>query len=355
MNINSIVGKSVEEISYFEKRQRFIFLLILLPAIAGAALAYVANVAEPMYFAVYSIFSRKYYYLFSVVLFGFSSLILIMAYLQTGFKRPVKLGRDAENYRNAVEKGISKGRAEFNELATELREKIERIQDAVFSEKSISAFVNDSDRSILLDEMMERIKSEANAKILAELKIQFEEAYYQEIRDRDFLRRFDESRSRLSKELEALGFRGNLNLGLGAVTTIVGLSFLGFSVVAGIASAPKEPLEFVYHFLPRVTLVVMIELFAYFFLSLYKASLAEIKYFQNEITNIEAKQLSLLAAISYGEKEIIGNILEKLAATERNHIISKDQTTVELEKVRIETDKMSEFWKHASELFQKKA
>lgn len=46
----------------------------------------------------------------------------------------------------------------------------------------------------------------------------------------------------------------------------------------------------------------MIELFAYFFLSLYRTSLQKIKYFQNELTNIEAKQIALRAALSYGEQ-----------------------------------------------------
>ena len=111
---------------------------------------------------------------------------------------------------------------------------------------------------------------------------------------------------------------------------------------------------FISHFVPRLTLVILIELFAYFFLSLYKASLAEIKYFQNELTNIESKELALQAALNSGEASMISDIVSKLALTERNHILSKDQTTVELERARLEKDSKSEIAKYVAELFQKK-
>jgi hypothetical protein len=155
-------------------------------------------------------------------------------------------------------------------------------------------------------------------------------------------------------ELESLGRRGNLNLALGAVTTVVGLALLGLSVFSEL-SAAKDIWTFVSHFVPRLTLVLMIELFAYFFLSLYKTSLGEIKYFQNELTNIESKQIALRAALSGTDQAVVSGILTKLADTDRNHILSKDQTTVELEKARIERDGRGEIAKYLSELFARKA
>jgi len=52
---------------------------------------------------------------------------------------------------------------------------------------------------------------------------------------------------------------------------------------------------------------------------------------------------------------MVADIVAKLATTERNHILSKDQTTVELEKARIDKDSKGELAKYVAELFQKKA
>ena len=92
----------------------------------------------------------------------------------------------------------------------------------------------------------------------------------------------------MRSEVSALSRRGNLNLSLGIATTIIGLIILGYFVLE-IDSIPEDKMAFIAHFIPRLSLVVLIEVFAYFFLKLYKSSLSEIKYFQNEMTNAEAK------------------------------------------------------------------
>lgn len=52
---------------------------------------------------------------------------------------------------------------------------------------------------------------------------------------------------------------------------------------------------------------------------------------------------------------MVADIVAKLATTERNHILSKNQTTVELEKAKIDKDNKSELVKYVAEFFQKKA
>lgn len=89
---------------------------------------------------------------------------------------------------------------------------------------------------------------------------------------------------------------------LGILTTVTGLSILGYYVFHAQPSG-QDPWLFTTHFLPRLTLVVFIEIFAYFFLRLYKSSLTEIKYFQNEMTNIEAKFIALYIALESDNQE----------------------------------------------------
>ncbi|WP_201645939.1 hypothetical protein [Paraburkholderia metrosideri] len=181
---------------------------------------------------------------------------------------------------------------------------------------------------------------------------------------------FEQSRDRLLREITSLGWRGNVNLVLGILISVSGLSVLavfllsenghvsvtaaaGATVnVATAARQSEEAVSFFIHFLPRLTFVLLIELFAYFFLRLYKNSLSEIKYFQNEITNLEAKHLALRSAFFTGTGSLINKVVVSLVETERNHILEKGQTTVELERTRIERDDLSDVTKSVSSLFE---
>lgn len=73
-----------------------------------------------------------------------------------------------------------------------------------------------------------------------------------------------------------------------------------------------------------------------FFLRLYKSILADIKYFQNEITNIEAKMLAINVSLISDGNKFLENVVDSLAKTERNFVLSSGQTTIELEREKID-------------------
>ncbi len=64
-------------------------------------------------------------------------------------------------------------------------------------------------------------------------------------------------------------------------------------------------LEFAGYFITRISLVAFIEVFAYFFLRLYRYSIFEIKHFQNEMTNAEFRVMALEAALMKGDQSTI--------------------------------------------------
>lgn len=70
---------------------------------------------------------------------------------------------------------------------------------------------------------------------------------------------------------------------------------------------------------------------------LYKQGLDEIKYFQNEMTNIESKYLALYVASESAVHEGVLNTINLLASTERNFILEKDQSTAHIELKKIES------------------
>ena len=64
--------------------------------------------------------------------------------------------------------------------------------------------------------------------------------------------------------------------------------------------------------------------------------------------------MALTTALQSSNPEYVREVISGLLATERNHILSNDQTTVELEKARLGTDQRSAIFKMFTEFWQKK-
>jgi hypothetical protein len=97
-----------------------------------------------------------------------------------------------------------------------------------------------------------------------------------------------ESRARIGREIAALGRRGNLNLVIGFTTTLFSVVFLAYIVLlAGSVFANLNTL--LTHDIPKVTIAVFIEVFAFFFLRLHRSALIDIKYYQMELVALALK------------------------------------------------------------------
>jgi len=126
--------------------------------------------------------------------------------------------------------------------------------------------------------------------------------------------------------------RANFNLVAGIVVAILGLSLLTWLTVSGYMDLQKMPAsgieQFAVWYIPKLTLVFVIEAFSYFFLSLYRSGLGEVKFFQNEITNLESRIAAAYAAIGSGDNDSIRLIIDRLANTERNFVLRKGERSV---------------------------
>ena len=78
------------------------------------------------------------------------------------------------------------------------------------------------------------------------------------------------------------------------------------------------------------------QVFAYFFLRLYRHGIFEIKYFQNEITTLEARMIGLQSAFALNDKSALKRMCEELIKTERNFILRKGETTIGLRQDELE-------------------
>ena len=132
----------------------------------------------------------------------------------------------------------------------------------------------------------------------------------------------DKMLGRLEAEVRALVRRGNLNMVWGTSTTFAAAAILGYAA-ATLRIVGENWRAYLPTYLLRLSVVVFIEIFAFFFLRLYRANLADIKYFQNEITNLEAKCLALEFAILSADAKSAEKVVVQLACTERNFILKK--------------------------------
>ena len=118
------------------------------------------------------------------------------------------------------------------------------------------------------------------------------------------------------------------------MTALTGISALAYFVVADVSRTFASLSDFAIAFLPRLSIIVIIEMFSYFFLRLYKSSLSEIKYFQNEATNIEFNFVALESALHLQDAPLIHKALEHFIRVERNPILRTGQSTREIEDAK---------------------
>ena len=204
--------------------------------------------------------------------------------------------------------------------------------------------LTDEKRAELLTSLKSSLQAQAGEELLTQLAERVADARAWAAIER----RFRATKDRLERERQALSNRSNLNLILGVIVSLLGFGALLYFVVTYKALNEDAYAGLAEHFVPRLSLVVFIEIFAYFFLRLYKETLQEIKYFQNELTNVESRFLSLLAAANVDDKVLIGEVVRQLAGTERNFVLQKGQTTADLEKERLNQSALVEGLKAAS-------
>lgn len=196
----------------------------------------------------------------------------------------------------------------------------------------------------LVDELISKIKVNAADQFLETLQEQVQSKVDDLTRDRNLRLRLTRSTERLGEEIDDLKRRGLTNLLAGMCITALGVIALA-AMLLFTPDAGLSPWQFFSHYVPRLTLIILIEIFAYFFLRLYKANLQDIKYFQNEITNIESKHVALQAIFLAKEPSLLADVVSSISKTERNRILEKGQSTVEIERAKLEHDEIVELVK----------
>jgi len=146
---------------------------------------------------------------------------------------------------------------------------------------------------------------------------------------------------RIKDELYRLDKYSRTNLLIGLFVTVFAVMILYATINSRSFIEIKSMLDVWSIFLsllPTFSLVLLIEIFAFFFLRLYKENLTEIKYFQNELTNIELKMMAVEVAYITNKEKALEEAISALTNTERNYVLKKGETTVELERAKSDTE-----------------
>ena len=184
------------------------------------------------------------------------------------------------------------------------------------------------------------LKNNLNEDLLSEIEIKYSDKIIESQKIDLILDDFNRISKRISNEIYALGRRANINLLIGSFTTVMAVGVLIYWVFSN-DNQFDNLTKLLSNYIPRLSIIIFIELFAYFFLKLYKNNLQDIKYFQNELTNIESKFTSLRSAITFNLDTSKDYVIKSLSDTERNILRKDKMTTEDLEKVRLEANKIN--------------
>ena len=299
---------------------------------------FMANIGKPEYFTEVIIFASIF-----VVIILF---LLTYNYLeQNKYDKPVisndrllneiRRQLDYSDYRDKEQaEKFKKFELSISSMVSEVGTKIEQ---------SSKHELNERQKQVLFEKITNSVESNLTSdfyeKIGDSIKFQIAEDKKEQVYT--LTKQFASSILRLNREIELLTKKANFNLLIGSFITVIALVFLGYFVVKEDFNS-IEIINVTLHFISRLSLVIFIELFSFFFLKLYRTSLSEIKYYQNELTNVELQQVAIFTAINFGNSENLSLIIKELSTVERNFKLQKGESTVELEKNKIEISNLKD-------------
>lgn len=217
----------------------------------------------------------------------------------------------------------------------ELIEELKSLKDKINDSQTKGLDLNEDDKTKLFELFEAKLEKNLSQEFLETIQQKFGADILASERYSDLQRDLIEFKERLRIEIRRLSLRANTNLAIGSVTTLVAVVVLYLTVVSNHIDFTNS-VSMVSYFIPRISLVIFIEVFAFFFLKLYKSNLDNVRYYHNEMTNIEARIISLKSAIINADKSTINEVIKDLSKTERNFVIKKGETTIELERLRSE-------------------
>lgn len=278
--------------------------------------------------------------------------LFMFSYLEGNSKKDI----ENENLNRNNNEDFSKIIEEFNHIIRreryEYKEDLDSILNSLRERSKIEFNIENKDE--LFKDLKESISNNISQDFFNELNLNISKEIGLEKRNqlKDIIYSTRSIKERLMREIEKLDRKSNINLIVGSVMTIVALICLGY-IVFDEHDNLKTTEDILIHYIPRISFILFIEVFAFFFLRLYKLNLNDVKYYQNELTNVDLKSTSLVSSINFGVNKDISAVIGELSKTERNFILEKGQSTIEFEKFKYDQNSLERLSKIFKNIIKK--
>jgi len=193
------------------------------------------------------------------------------------------------------------------------------------------------DRATIVQSVVRKIDETITDEFIRGIDAKYSSAIQKSAEAKGLIDQFEKLQGRLAQAIGYLEQRANVNLIIGILTTLAAIAGLYYVVFVGLKPAFDGPQDVLVHYIPRISFVVFIEIFSYFFLRLYKANVEDVKYYHNELTNVDSKLIALRATVFIDDPAAIKGMVTTLGKTERNYVLKRGETTTEIERVKRES------------------
>jgi hypothetical protein len=160
-------------------------------------------------------------------------------------------------------KGIEEKLSELPSLKN-LNEELKKLNEKINENKVPDIGLTENDRTDIIHTIKNRIDATITEDFIKAIEekfmpMAFDISYLDEIK-----LRCEETKNRLRVEIESLSRRGNLNLVIGSITTLLAAGVLAY-VVLNQKPTDQGLNSLLWHYVPRLSVVIFIEVFAFFF------------------------------------------------------------------------------------------
>lgn len=193
---------------------------------------------------------------------------------------------------------------------------------------ALESVLSERERNDIIEKLSGIVKQQLNETLLASI----EQKYGLQVRNEKIshaaLEKSEIIVDRLKNTGVQLQSKANIYLFYGMFAAVFGLGI--FSLLIYTVSIPENisSVGEAFYYTSRITLVLLIEAFAFFFFNLYRATLGDIKFMTNEITNAETKIIALASALKLGDNELMKEVVAEFGKAERNFVLKKGETSI---------------------------
>ena len=211
-------------------------------------------------------------------------------------------------------RSIGKATLDADQELDELRAENRNTQRQLLISQKNGPGLSESDK----ENMLKALREQFATSLTAEFEKQQRDALAEKRGLVPIRRLLDSASSHLLRGLMALSRRGNLNLVIGTLTTCAAVGLLIYMVLGQNMQNPSVS-DLLSYYIPRISTVIFIEIFGFFFLRLYKTSLFDLKYYQNELTTIALISVAVEMAAREPSTESFVSLARCLVQCDRNH------------------------------------